>query len=258
MDVRSFNRNAWDSQVEQGNPWTIPVSPEQIADAARSYPKILLTPTKFVPQDWFPILKDAQVLCLASGGGQQGPLMAAAGAMVTVFDNSPAQLARDRLVAEREGLSLETVEGDMRDLSAFDSQSFDLILHPVSNVFVPDIQPVWREAFRVLKPGSSLIAGFDNPIAHIFDEMAYDRGELIVRNALPYSDLDSLSPDEIETFRRSGRPLEFGHTLEQQIGGQILAGFAITGFFEDRYEAASQDPLGKYSDLFMVTRAVKI
>jgi len=31
--------------------------------------------------------------CLASGGGQQGPVLAAAGAHVTVFDNSPRQLA---------------------------------------------------------------------------------------------------------------------------------------------------------------------
>jgi 2-polyprenyl-3-methyl-5-hydroxy-6-metoxy-1,4-benzoquinol methylase len=70
------------------------------------------------------------VLCLASGGGQQGPILAAAGARVTVFDNSPQQLAQDRFVARREGLTLETVEGDMRDLSVFADVSFDLIVHP--------------------------------------------------------------------------------------------------------------------------------
>jgi SAM-dependent methyltransferase len=257
MDVRDFNRTAWNSQVKQGNTWTIPVSPQQVADARAGGPEILLTPTKFVPAAWFPPLTDARVLCLASGGGQQGPLLAAAGAVVTVYDNSPAQLARDRDVAEREGLAIEIIEGDMRDLGVFSDERFDLIVHPVSNVFVPDIQPVWNECYRVLNTGGRLLSGFDNPIVHLFDEAAYERGELIAQNRLPYSDLDSLSPDEIESRRQSGRPLEFGHTLEQQIGGQIAAGFSITGFYEDRYPASANDPLADYSDLFIATAAVK-
>jgi 2-polyprenyl-3-methyl-5-hydroxy-6-metoxy-1,4-benzoquinol methylase len=91
-----------------------------------------------VPRDWFPAdLTGVAVLALASGGGQQGPVLAAAGADVTVFDNSPRQLGRDREVAEREGLALRTVLGDMRDLSAFPGDSFDLVFNPVSNTFCP-------------------------------------------------------------------------------------------------------------------------
>ena len=75
------------------------------------------------------------MLCLASGGGQQGPILAAAGAEVTVFDASEKQLAQDRLVAEREGLSLTTVQGDMADLSCFDDESFDFIFHPLLQLF---------------------------------------------------------------------------------------------------------------------------
>src|SRR5690606_18814003 len=128
---------------------------------------IVLTPTVPVPHAWFPPLAGAAVLCLASGGGQQGPILAAAGARVTVFDNSPQQLAQDRYVARRDNLDLTTVEGDMRDLSAFASDTFDLIVHPVSNVFVPDVRPVWREAFRVLRPGGAMLAGFCNPVLYI-------------------------------------------------------------------------------------------
>jgi 2-polyprenyl-3-methyl-5-hydroxy-6-metoxy-1,4-benzoquinol methylase len=113
IDVTAFNKNAWNKEVEKGNEWTIPVSPEEIAEARLGNFKILLTPTKPVPQAWFPFLKDSRVLCLASGGGQQGPLLAAAGAVVTVFDNSPLQLNQDRLVAAREKLEISTVEGDM-------------------------------------------------------------------------------------------------------------------------------------------------
>jgi SAM-dependent methyltransferase len=154
-DILRYNRDAWDRQVERGNPWTVPVGPDVIARARQGDWQIILTPTKPVPADWFPPLASLEVLCLASGGGQQGPILAVAGAKVTVFDNSPGQLAQDRLVADREGLMMETIQGDMADLSVFPDGRFDLIVHPVSNVFAPDVKPVWREAYRVLRPEGS-------------------------------------------------------------------------------------------------------
>ena len=92
-DILLYNRRTWDRQVERGNPWTVPVSSEAVARARNGDWWIVLTPTKPVPSDWFPPLVGLDVLCLASGGGQQGPILAAAGANVTVFDNSPARLA---------------------------------------------------------------------------------------------------------------------------------------------------------------------
>ena len=132
--------------------------------------RLRLTEQKQVPRDWFPAdMNGVDILCLASGGGQQGPVLAAAGANVTVFDNSPRQLEQDRMVARRDGLRLVTVEGDMRDLSSFDDGSFDLVFHPVSNCFCPEVRPVWREAFRVLRQGGVLLAAFNNPAIYIFD-----------------------------------------------------------------------------------------
>ena len=131
MDIRAYNRQAWNNEVEQGNPWTVPVSPEVIAAARRGEWSLLLTPTRPVPRAWYPELSGTEVLCLASGGGQQGPVLAAAGARVTVLDNSPRQLEQDRRVAEREGLALRLIEGDMADLSVFSDESFGLVFHPV-------------------------------------------------------------------------------------------------------------------------------
>ena len=127
VDVRAFNRDAWNRQVAGGNEWTKPVDEKVIADARRGDWSIVLTPQIPVPADWFPPLEGAEVLCLASGGGQQGPILSAAGAKVTVYDNSPSQLAGDRSVAVRENLEIRTVEGDMRDLSVFPDSTFDLI-----------------------------------------------------------------------------------------------------------------------------------
>ena len=160
MDILSYNRAAWDKFVAQGNRWTVPVSSEEIALARRGQWSIVLTPVKPVPRDWFPDLDDLDVLALGSGGGQQGPILAARGAHVTVFDNS-----------------------------------------------------------------------------------------------IPYSDVTSLSDEERRRYTEPGEPLAFGHTLEDQIGGQTDAGFVIAGFYGDRH--VDDDVVSRYMPCFGATRAVK-
>src|SRR5688572_7922318 len=199
MDIRSYNRDAWNREVEGGQSrWSQPVDPETIARARQGEFSILLTENIPVPMHWFPPLKGADVLCLASGGGQQGPVLAAAGANITVFDNSPAQLKQDQLVAERESLSLRTVEGDAADLSMFAGESFDLVFNPVSTVFMPDVRAVWRESARVLRAGGILMTGFMNPVHYIFDLYKADEGILEVAHAIPYSDLTSIPKKVLE------------------------------------------------------------
>jgi SAM-dependent methyltransferase len=255
MDVRGYNQEAWDREVERGNQWTVPVGPDVIEEARQGQWTVLLTDNKPVPAAWFPEMEGAEVLCLASGGGQQAPIFAAAGASVTVIDNSPKQLAQDRLVAGRESLDLKTVQGDMRDLSAFADGSFDLVFHPVSNLFVPEVRPVWVEAFRVLRSGGILLAGFLNPAVYIFDlDLADTTGELRVRYELPYAAATSLSEEEMKQKLDRGEPLEFSHTLEDQIGGQTEAGFLIAGLYEDHHR---NDPIAAHMPTFVATRAIK-
>lgn len=254
MNVVEYNKKAWDAQVNGGtNPWTKPVSPEIIQEARKGHFSVLLTETKSVPLDWFPKMNGADVLGLASGGGQQCPIFAALGANVTAFDNSPRQLAMDELVAKREGMTnLRTVQGDARDLSALLDASFDLVFHPVSNLFMPEITAVWKEAFRVLKPGGVLLAGFMNPIFYIFDWMKAEKGELQVTYKLPYADVDH--PEMKEAQMQAGNPLEYSHSLTDQIGGQVSAGFHIVGFYEDRHGATA---ISEYTPTYIATRAIK-
>jgi SAM-dependent methyltransferase len=259
MNIREFNRRAWDRRVEQGNEWTVPVDAETVAAARQGRWEILLTESIPVPREWFPDLVGLDVLCLASGGGQQGPVLAAVGANVTVFDNSPRQLAQDRMVAERESLDLTTVEGDMADLSFFPDESFDLIVHPVSNCFVPDVRAVWQEAFRVLRRGGALLTGFPNPALYLFDDdLAQRTGVLQVRHPLPYSEGEDLSEDERKRWIQEGWPLEFSHTLEDQIGGQLAAGFVLTALYEDRSRDTVNEPLARFMPTYIATRAVKL
>ncbi len=256
-DLLEYNRRAWNKQVEKGNVWTQPVGPEIIQEARQGRWSLILTPTKPVPSTWFPPLAGKQVLCLASGGGQQGPVLAAAGAEVTVFDNSPSQLAQDQMVAEREGLVIRTVQGDMRDLSVFADASFDLIFHPVSNPFIDSVLPVWREAYRVLRPGGSLLAGSVNPVEYIFDLKSWNENRLVVRHKIPYSDLRDLSEEERrELITDIDEPLCFGHSLTDLIQGQIEAGFLIAGFYEDNN--GGKELLDPYIDPYFATRAIKM
>lgn len=253
IDPVAHNRIAWDRLVDSDNEWSRPVGPEVVARARRGEWSVVLIGHEPTPRDWLPSdLSGVRVLCLASGGGQQGPILAAAGAAVTVFDNSPKQLARDAEVAERDGLEIRTVLGDMRDLSVFGDASFDVIVNPVSNLFCPDLTPVWQEAFRVLCPGGTLMTGFMNPDVYIFDEVALDRQELVVRHRLPFSSLDLSAADRMRAY--GDGPIEYSHSLTEQIGGQLAAGFVLTHLTEAPHHA---DATAQHFPAYIATRAVK-
>ncbi len=257
MDVGEANRAAWDRQVDAGNPWTVPVTRETVARARSGEWRVFLTPTRPVPAQWLGNVKGRRILCLASGGGQQGPLLAAAGALVTVLDNSPRQLQQDRGVAQREGLSLETVEGTMKDLSVFAGESFDLIVHPVSNCYVDDVRPVWTEAARVLRAGGALLSGFNNPAVYLFDgELLRTAGTLVVKHPLPFSDLEALDEQALRERAARGSPLEFSHTLELLIGGQMEAGLVMSGFYEDHNRPGETEPIDRYLCPYIATRSI--
>jgi len=255
MDILKHNRIAWDKQVESENIWTVPVDHETIEKARLGEFSLLLTPRIPVPMSWFGELKGKKVLCLASGGGQQGPVLSAAGAQVTVFDNSPNQLKQDEFVAKRENLDLKLVQGDMRDLSIFKDETFDLIFHPVSNLFVDDINKVWKEAYRVLKKNGRMLSGFCNPVLFIYDYNAWESNqEFITKYKIPYSDIEQLPKDELKKRIDDQDPLEFGHSLDDQIGGQIKVGFSIHGFYEDMF---GREFLDDYLPTFISTLAIK-
>lgn len=256
MDSYEHNRQAWNAFAASGGMWSTPVSPEEIARARGGDWSVLLTPTKPVPAAWFGAavagqpgsagpsgsLRGKDVLGLASGGGQQCPIFAAAGARVTSFDASDVQLSLDRAVAEREGLALRTVQGNMKDLSAFADASFDLVFNPCSVSFVDAVEPVWREVARVLRPGGVLLSGLTNPWFYLFDVPRFDAGELAIVHRLPVS----IEADGM---------VEFSHTIDTLIGGQLRAGLALVDLFEDEWDAWAA--LKGIAPAFIATRAIK-
>ncbi|WP_078380029.1 class I SAM-dependent methyltransferase [Sutcliffiella halmapala] len=256
MDIVKHNSNAWDNRVKTQNKWTIPLTSLQVEQVKKGEFTLSLTPTKPVPKEWIGQIAGKNVLCLASGGGQQGPIFAALGANVIVFDNSKEQLAQDKMVAERDHLIIHLEHGDMRDLSRFEEGTFDLIFHPVANCFINDVEKVWKECYRVLKKGGTIISGFVNPLSYIFDTYEWENNnQLVVRNSIPYSDIDQLPKEFLAERIQNNDALEFGHSLQSQIGGQLEAGFVLAGFYEDN---CGGNLLDKHIDTFIATRALKL
>lgn len=227
MSYTDINAETIDRWVENGWEWGVPISQEQFSAAVSGDWQMLLTPVKPVPREWFPPLRGTKVLGLASGGGQQMPIFAAQGAECTVLDYSERQLESERMVAAREGYAIEIVRADMTKPLPFPDASFDLIFHPVSNCYIEDVQHVWDECFRILRPGGLLMAGLDNGFNFLFG----DEDEQEIRYSLPFNPLRD--PKLMEDLRQTDSGVQFSHTLEEQIRGQIRAGFRLLDLYED-------------------------
>lgn len=249
MDYQELNAETIDRWVREGWEWGIPIDHATFAAARNGNWNVVLTPTKPVPHEWFGELKGKKILGLASGGGQQMPIFAALGADCTVLDYSTAQIESERTVAAREGYSIELLHADMTKPLPFADESFDLIFHPVSNCYVEEVKPIWKECFRVLKSGGILLAGMDNGVNFLF---AGD-DETTIANRLPFNPLQN--EDQRRQLEEDDCGMQFSHTLEEQIGGQLEAGFRLTNLYEDTNGEGFLHE--KNIPSFLVTRAVK-
>ena len=248
MDYQQLNAEIISSWCREGWEWGQPISQEVYANAKNGQWGVYLTPTKIVPHRWFGDLAGKKVLGLASGGGQQMPIFSALGAECTLLDYSEAQCSSDRMVAERESYAIEILQADMTKPLPFPDESFDLIFHPVSNCYVEEVEPIFKECYRILKKGGIFLGGYDLGINYLFDE-----DETEVKRGLPFNPLKD--PELYDLSMKNDWGIQFSHTLEEQIGGQLKAGFILTDLYEDINGA------GRLHDLtvpsFVATRCIK-
>lgn len=248
MDYQDINAKTIDRWIEEGWEWGIPISHEEFVKAMNGEWEVVLTPTKPVPKSWFGELKGKRLLGLASGGGQQMPIFTALGAVCTVLDYSDKQLESEWLVAERENYQIEIIKADMSKPLPFADESFDIIFHPVSNCYVREVEPIWRECFRILKKGGVLLSGLDNGMNFLFGE-----DETKVVNSLPFDPI--ANPEQRRQLEADDCGMQFSHTLEEQIGGQLRAGFTLTDLYEDTNGEGFLHEMN--IPCFVATRAVK-
>lgn len=245
QDINAQTINRW---VEEGWEWGVSIDHVAFVNAQRDQWSVLLTPTKPVPREWLGDIRGKSLLGLASGGGQQIPLFTAAGAICTVLDYSENQLKSEELVAKREGYPVTIICADMSKPLPFDDASFDIIFHPVSNCYIEKVEPVFLECYRVLKPGGILLCGLDIGINYAVD----DQEERIV-NPLPFNPLTN--EENRRQCEREDSGYQFSHTIGEQIGGQLKAGFTLTHIDDD---TNGEGRLHQFNiPSFLMTRAVK-
>lgn len=247
-DYTKTNASTIDAWIDQGWEWGIPIDHQTYIDAKEGKWDIVLTPTKPMPHDWIKDIHGKTILGLAAGGGQQMPIMAALGGICTLMDYSKKQCESDAMVASREGYDITIINGDMTKPFPFDDAFFDFIIHPVSNCYVEDIDFVFEQCYRVLKPGGVLIGGYDIGINYVFDQTESKLGD-----TLPYNPLKN--PKQMQEAMKNDDGIQFSHTFAQQIGGQLKAGFILTDIYEDTNGAG---PLHEHGvPTFIATRVVK-
>lgn len=226
MKYTDTNIKTIDRWIDEGWEWGIPISHEVYQKATNGEWDVLLTPTKPMPHRWFPSsLKGKKILGLASGGGQQMPIFVALGATCTCLDYSMKQLESERMVAKRENYHIELVNHDMTLELPFPNDTFDIIFHPVSNCYIEKVEPVFKECYRILKKGGILVSGLDNGINFLtFDDKT-------IENHFPFNPLK----DEtlLKKLEESDDGIQFSHTMTEQIGGQLKAGFTLVDLYED-------------------------
>lgn len=248
MNYQSINEDTINRWVEEGWEWSRPMSHEEYLAVRPNDFRLLLTPTKPIPCDWLGDLTGKKVLGLASGGGQQGPLLKALGADVTILDNSSAMLEVERQVMEREGYQLEIVKADMTQPLPFEDETFDYIIHPISNCYVEKVEPIWRECARVLKSGGYLLAGVNNEVNYIVDGT---EKEVIYRQ--PFNPI--VNTDQRDYLLGEDSGYQFSHTIDEQVGGQLRAGLQLLDIYGDTNGEGHLHELN--IETFYVTRSVK-
>ena len=128
----------------------------------------------------------------------------------------------------------------------FIDEEFDLIFHPVSNCYVEEA--IWKECYRILKHGGYLLAGGD-----LFLDYIVDNDETMIVNSLPFNPLKN--PEQMKQLQDEDAGVQFSHSIEEQIGGQLEAGFRLLNIYEDTNSDGRLHDLGIPS--YIATRSLK-
>ena len=165
-----------------------------------------------------------------------------------MFQKNGFPIASEKYVAEREKYEIEIIKATKN--LPFDDEIFDIIFHPVSNCYIENVYHIWNECYRILKCGGILLAGMDNGINFLFDDD--EHLPLILSNKLPYNPLKNKI--QYKKLEESDNGIQFSHTIEEQIGGQLKAGFILKDLYKD-YN--SNGLLKEYTPTYIATFAIK-
>ncbi|MFM8213128.1 MAG: class I SAM-dependent methyltransferase [Pirellula sp.] len=228
--IQQRNRQAYDRMVQTRHFLTQPVSAQELAS-----PLATLDAKGWLGGN----IRGWNVLCLAAGGGRQGPLYCAAGARVTVLDISSAMLQLDRQVSAHLGINYQIIQGEMSDLSMFRLDEFDLVAHPVSTCYVADVETVFTQVARVLRPGGLYISQHKQPM-NLQASLEMNQGRYVVETPVG-NPAKSLAIGQSSLLREPDT-VEFAHSLDAILGGICRAGMFIEAVSEPDHANLDSEP----------------
>ncbi len=223
--VSRHNLKFWthlvDEKQEYTRPW-LELDVDILAAFTRGDIEVMPPPYIYLyPRRVFEGVTDKNVLCLATGGGQQSAAFGLLGAKVTVLDLTPGQLEADRIAAEHYGYDIKTIQGDMRDLSMFADDTFDLVYQAISICFVPEVRQVYSEVARIVKPGGVYRVGHNNPGTVLIEESSYNGEGYVLGEPYQGGQIDDADA------------AEYRHLLSDIFNGLVESGFTIESVCED-------------------------
>lgn len=227
-DIARRNRKFWDIEAGKKRLYTKPwldLDREMVQAFAEGAIDSLPEPYAYIyPQCILENVAGKDILCLASGGGQQSAIFGLLGAKLTVLDLSEEQLKTDSQTAEHYGYKITVVQDDMRDLSFFADESFDLVYQAISLCFVPEVREVYREVARILRPEGLYRVGHCNPATQLVEESSWDGKSYRIGERYQGGRLPEIEDDYF---------VEFRHLLTDMFNGLTESGFVIRGVWED-------------------------
>jgi SAM-dependent methyltransferase len=237
--VAKYNVERWRALVEADALFTRPALNLDVVSARKMVD----------PEGRLGSLAGKDVLCLACGGGQQSAAFALLGANVTVFDLSEAQLRRDAEAAAHYGVNIKIEQGDMRDLSCFENEAFDIVYQAYSLGFVPDVSPVFQQVARVLRAGGTYYFNCANPFFLGLSERDWNgEGYTLKHPYLDGAEITYEDQDWVYDRNQASEPIrsprEYRHTLSTLISGLVEQSFVIlhVSDYTDFYPDSQAEP----------------
>lgn len=163
-----------------------------------------------------------RILDLGCGAGHNAVALARAGARVIAVDESADQIAAARATCDREGVKVELHHAPLAELAFIRADTIDGCISAFGLANVGDVDRVFRQVHRVLRPELPLVVSLPHPALALVDPTD---PELRVRRS--YWD-----PAPIGTSGTSNGPPDQPRTIGSLLTSLARANFRVDALLE--------------------------
>lgn len=187
-------------------------------------------------------LSGKRFLDLGCGGGQSTIAAARQGAIAIGVDISVEQLAFARRLIEQEEIRVELKQGDLAELAFQQADSVDIVFSAMALQFTPDLNRVFRQVHRVLKPQGMLVFSVPHPAAASIDSGRRQSDQLSLDPEVVTISRSYFDRSPVETVQDGVSFTEYHRTTSDTFMGLIRSGYRIDVILEPELAGSSAMP----------------